>query len=839
RLEGTIDGAEFSLGGKFKLGANNKARRLATTVVIAGQETTLEAFHQQIGLTDPSTYHNVFRIEGADGHRVGDAEAVVAQAGAGVFGPIDPHEIADRFEASAKKLGKSTAAAADSVQTREAAIADLVSQLDEAGRNAAEYGRQLEAVEDANARRVKIGRELSRLRQKQSAFGPAKAITTAMAEARTLRSLLEQSPRIPAEWTVVVDNLAELELAHRELGSRQGQMERAIEDGAKASERTGRSLEELALLVIDETVTTQLTSAAQEAEQAAATELDLKTARTSAVEAVSRTHKAASTALSELGPVAQQQNFDPTLAKLGDTGLSLVQSAEAVRSAVTQNEQAKHSVTSARAAVQAAQIRLESTEQQYRSFNMQVEPEGLLAGAVAPAALNMPGFPGAGVAGWFAPVALAALALGAVLSGQYPLAALAALGAVLAVVLQTRRSDAPASLVGDPAAGGVDAAREAAMDVRDARRVIPGLEETAFKAEGDFRRTSELLDTRRRELSQALGDAGLPIDIAPEHVASVLGSWRRAADSFTEWRSASTALRNIEERLAVASSGADAATLRLETALAQFKIVSGGATAVAAALGALARDAEVARNGVHAQQELADLRHRVTELLSPVGLGADDAVDAIQRAKFFEAAMQERSRRKAKIAEIDQSIATALEASATAAELVKSDPDTTRLEAREREIGYEIDETDRELQQAVADAAGAASAADSMLDVQRVTELQEKISSHDAAANDLAIEAFAASLAHLLVEEEAAREERSRRPVLIERTSEIATSVAREWARVRAIRPPTGERGVRLVVDMTDGAEVPAHQLSTGARFLLYLSLRIAVADGLSAIGQP
>jgi uncharacterized protein YhaN len=60
------------------------------------------------------------------------------------------------------------------------------------------------------------------------------------------------------------------------------------------------------------------------------------------------------------------------------------------------------------------------------------------------------------------------------------------------------------------------------------------------------------------------------------------------------------------------------------------------------------------------------------------------------------------------------------------------------------------------------------------------------------------------------------------------RASELLATVQSEWERILVTQDgSTTEVSVRG----SDGVEVSAHQLSTGARALVYLSLRLAMAD--------
>ncbi|MCX6524755.1 MAG: hypothetical protein NTX58_08325, partial [Actinobacteria bacterium] len=110
--------------------------------------------------------------------------------------------------------------------------------------------------------------------------------------------------------------------------------------------------------------------------------------------------------------------------------------------------------------------------------------------------------------------------------------------------------------------------------------------------------------------------------------------------------------------------------------------------------------------------------------------------------------------------------------------------------------------------------------------------LNEQLSALNEEQSESAVQGAVYAVAELLLSEQADLADQQNQPKLIERTSELARSVAPSWSGVRVIRDSESTNNkAKLIIDLVNGAIIPANQLSTGARAVLYLALRLAVAD--------
>jgi len=109
-----------------------------------------------------------------------------------------------------------------------------------------------------------------------------------------------------------------------------------------------------------------------------------------------------------------------------------------------------------------------------------------------------------------------------------------------------------------------------------------------------------------------------------------------------------------------------------------------------------------------------------------------------------------------------------------------------------------------------------------------LARLAAEIGALDDASDDCVIAAAAHSIALRMLDEVADEQRQANQPALVKRASEWLASVQSDWKQILVTQVGAD---ARVSVLGFDGTEVSAHQLSTGARALLYLSLRLAMAD--------
>ncbi|MFM7065027.1 MAG: ATP-binding protein, partial [Actinomycetes bacterium] len=536
-----------------------------------------------------------------------------------------------------------------------------------------------------------------------------------------------------------------------------------------------------------------------------------------------------------LGDAARVTGFDPTAAALDDTH-QLNSQATAVAGAAQQLTTLDDAARTASSAVTVAQQAHEQALERFTPLSGGLGVDDLLRGAGTQAPL--PAAPAAAkvaVAAWFAPVAFVLLAVGGFATRSYVLGGAALVLAAIALVFALRSSRAPQTTAasGTPAApvGPSEAVRDAALRVYDAQTKLDDARTAANQSVTAVDAARSALTSLRAQLAAALEQAGLPAGTDATEVAGLVERWRAAARATEDWRAAKKAVTDAVAARDAAVSEQQTAAAALEAALAPLRIVAGSGPEVANAITALRNDITAAQEARAAQGTLDDLTSRAAALLAPVGLAPQDAASAARTAEQHAETLATRSGLSATISELNGKVQAACAASAVVKDLVDGHPDTEQLKQEQRLVTEQIADLEGQKQHHDDAAADARATKNSLLDTDAVTALEEQVQALDADANDLAVEAVAAALAHLVLREEVATEEQTRRPALVERTSQIATAVAAPWNEVLTLRREDGSPGFDLKVLMDDGQSVPAHQLSTGARMVLYLALRVAVAD--------
>jgi len=112
---------------------------------------------------------------------------------------------------------------------------------------------------------------------------------------------------------------------------------------------------------------------------------------------------------------------------------------------------------------------------------------------------------------------------------------------------------------------------------------------------------------------------------------------------------------------------------------------------------------------------------------------------------------------------------------------------------------------------------------------QQLADLRLRQGSLEEFRAEIGFEAASRRLASIVLQHMSDEHQRQNQPELIRRTAKLASAAAERWSgvevRIDDTNLPT------LMVNLHDGSAVPAVALSTGARALLYLSLRVAMAE--------
>jgi len=199
---------------------------------------------------------------------------------------------------------------------------------------------------------------------------------------------------------------------------------------------------------------------------------------------------------------------------------------------------------------------------------------------------------------------------------------------------------------------------------------------------------------------------------------------------------------------------------------------------------------------------------------------AEDAVVTHNRYQDAAAAAEEAANRVAHLVGQNSELSA----------LVDAGVDTVWADFELGEISHKAEEI-REQQQELAEQTGVVKEDIKRLESQQqLADLRLQQGSLEEVRGEFGLELAARRLAALVLQHVADDYERKNQPELIRRTAALALTAAKEWSGVEVRLDGAGSSS--LVVNLADGSgAVPVASLSTGARALLYLSLRVAMAE--------
>lgn len=433
---------------------------------------------------------------------------------------------------------------------------------------------------------------------------------------------------------------------------------------------------------------------------------------------------------------------------------------------------------------------------------------------------------------WFALVAgVCALvaAVVAVAAAQYLVAGLVVVVGVLAAW-----SARPSATVGD-----TDALRSAATALMATREVLDRAQREEQSAQLHFERArndASLAADRVEQLAHRLGRA-IPIT-SPDDAVTALDRWRQAVDAQGEWSTANGALDQARR----AADEQTAALDRLDAEIAALIERSG----ITGAMGRTLTPAEhlARREGYLAAAAAARRLDAVSDGLrrararvaafgptdAEIDTGIDTGIDAlVERARRYSDLDARRNDLGAEHAEIERQMARHRNEDPALEEVLVGAESKAALQARVEQADGEVERLEEQLADVNQSIGGARARLAELASVDELAALAIEEGDLLERRDDLIVEAVACGLAAELVNSVMTTYERQHQPALIAATTDVVRAVSPDWESV-IVRP--GEGGTAgLYVTRRGRSPLAAARLSTGARALLYLALRIAMAD--------
>lgn len=787
-LRGSFGGEVFTCDGTFRVPADGTPDESNLKISYRGT-VTASGWRAAIGGIDPDVVRAIYRLWGADLHDGTVVDAELSRVALGSFaGRIDARNLALQLSETAQNLFTLGDQGSPSVQELQNERDFLRRSLEEARRTTLDYASIQRAIEQVHVQRDLLVENTAGQESERSLLERAIGAIGFHLEVIQRRTDLKALPPVPDEWVNAVaqhDILSELLRQRDDHGRDVERAEDEVRRIGSAIEIRPDVLSAVAVTDAHQAELTRLVGTLSTADETRATAL-LLTMRTT----------------QDLADATARS--DAAIAGIADPGGQAVTREQVLRTRV--DAEAQTALLEASAAWRQAQVNAETIRP--RAEAAQVELQAVMSGKVrSPLPLILS----------FAGIAAGVIAAG----GAY-------IGERLVVML----------------AGGVGvlsflAAGVSTMALRRDRGL--NFESHLATAQRELATTSESLrlaelSTLRaqQEVQRLCSEFGYRPIGHPAAVGAVLQSYGTVAQLLAAERAAEQAAHHSRAEL----EGAERMIGELESSIRTVMLGCGiPETVPVRSADRLAADIQTlhqARRTVsEAETELAAINERISGLLGPVaptvagwptGRIRDQLDDVARRIEARGRAMEE-------LARAERALAAALEDRADVEEVLASGAEKAHLERRLAEVEESLRGATLELQ-SLSEQSGELA--------EKLRELEQRETLADLVAMDgtladqqhrLVVETIASGFASTMLRGVVEAYVREHQPALVERTSELVRLIAPAWSGVEAHVNEGHGPSMALAVRSHDGRVLPSMRLSTGARALLYLALRVAMAD--------
>ncbi len=817
-IAGTLRGDEFTASADFKVTPSGGAiAKASVRQYQLGGPLTVDQWHDRLGNLDQQAMAGIYRLWGQQLHDGGDADRELRRAGLGVLAEsADPRELAKRLEMLSRPVSK-LGHAESSFNSLATDLRVVAGQLREAEANVDQY-RAVEAeIQRLTAQRSGLEDRrdgLERRRNLLEKVGNLDQLRDARESAeRTLRSCAPVSP----EWVDVVADMAALKTSVGSLG----ECETTLHE-AKANLRQSS-------IAVGADSTTSAEDVLSKYSITAADTAPVATAVSNVVHTRSILNKAVSdhaNALADSEAAADKlqrvlndlETDSETLrrAKLDEgSRVQLGLFSKDFESALESVRQAEDRAEGARVIVSAARAANDRAAQNWQLTGADTTPAAWRSGA-SPLSLKSADSRWM----WVLRAVIAAVAAASAVAGQWVLVGLALTALLVSWFARSR-----------PKAGNVDT-DSAAEKAVEARSELDAAEIVHVSANEELTICRERVAALKAAVADLRVRYGVNLDADPHLLEATLEAWVSALavlDAAEESRSRAVSL---EAELGHANETEAEAKKHLDTLLTSLGLPQGidpeSAGSQASDYIALVESAHLVRE---CEEKFSSFQLKLDNLLQPIAA----EVDGWSQEKLMEVA-KAASERQRKIVEARSALDTAtrvLEGSlATDSAVRELFDDGISSEDRDREvdqIAADLETVNKEINELSAAIGLEQQRRDSLSIADRVADLRLSKGSLAESQRELAAKLATNRLAGVILRTVADIYERENQPDLVKRTGLLAKQVAAEWDSIKV--KATGPDSSELRVQMLDGSDLAASALSTGARALLYLSLRLAMAD--------
>ena len=822
-LKGRLRGETFTARGKFKVLKNGSPNVSGLTVDMGG---TLQAaqWFTALGSIDPTVLAAIYRVRGESLHEGSNVEEHVSKVALSAFaGRIDAHSLIDELLKDRQKLTTGKAVGVTSVATLAEQIKVAKGALDAAGGNADEHARVAKDHQRLVDERAAALAELEDARRRVRVAATVLSTVSYQKAIVVLRLELEGLAVVPDEWQSLVDDPTQLENA---IEARREAEQLATGKAATATAtaaRLGCSLDRLSTVTITEGTLIEVALASE--------------AMSTAKEALTAAETASSAAGTAAGEASA--NADRTLGAIGATrdqvavadlsthsGTAYTTALSAWRLAIGAAATKQSSVDDARRDGVAAQQRRVAAEQAWdrRGTGMPAEA-WLQAQMTGTKSTGRKGVEPRLIAGGV----LLAVAVIAAVVGQWVSAAAALVGAVAGFVLLGRAAGGSEMVVDEVArAEAVDAANA----VRSTRADETQRAGAVATAEQELTAAGHAVARAAQDAKELAAQLRFPSADSPDASQAIHERWTAAAGVIATETAALDVAGGARQGAVDAEGKVRSAVAALESIIQSCGLADLATPANVGDTAKQYRDAAlIAHDALAAADDLAAADQQTASLLQHVSAQTTGwrTERVLEEALALRALRDQRAEVEGKLASAARELQVAigdddevkaratepLNQDALESERQQADDAAKAAEDQAKRFSEEIGKRDQTMRQ--------------LAEVDRLAALNDELGALREQQEELAVNAATVALTAALLNDITAEYERTHQPELVAEASTLACSVAPLWSGV-FVQPVAGG-GFEVEVDEKDRGRIPATALSTGARALLYLAFRLALAD--------
>jgi len=833
-LEGLLEKSPLLLKAEFKILGQGVGARSPFDAQIGGAGLlSREAWIARLGNTSPESIRAVHRIDGADGHQVDQGEQVLDLASQGMFGGVDPRVVAASLVKQAKTLTTGAAGGSRSVANIRRETTDLEVALAEAGKNADDYSATKNEQSEAQAKVTLATENKHHLSSELAALESARQACVISHRKTSLEGELASLGQVEPNWAAIANQIPDL-LALQEFSRNQEpQFNEQIRQGEDAAQALGESVEQLASLTLTHDDSVTLTNAVATLAQSQSTERERLAEHSAAEAALPHAILAQEQALAALG-----EHVTPATvlaANLGADSQGRIMAAHAhIDQSAAALDAAQDESRTALANVQVAQEAQQKALANWEQFRTGTPPQAWLSDGQLRLSTPIAASASSGLTRFIPALILGILSITGFALRQPILGILAAAGLIVTLALAIRGQASPTSSAENDQAdlsslkAAANAASEAALALNQQQSNLQSRQAAQAQAEQDHTAAQGSLDS-------TLQNAGLPRVRNSSEVNSLLRGYQEARLAVELATTANDSLIKAQTRSAAAAAHVRNAETAISDQLASLRLPAPSPISAATdTFGRFRTAAEQAKSAVDATARLSVHRQQVEALCKPVAQPGQvlDLAALLAAAELAKHTLAQRGQLAERIREQDQALQDQIGSSERIAALLRQYATVDQFAAQQTAVESELAQVDSELTQQNTALGSINQRIEDLSKEGEIALLNEQLSALNEEQSESAVQGAVYAVAELLLSEQADLADQQNQPKLIERTSELARSVAPSWSGVRVIRDSQSTNNkAKLIIDLENGAFIPANQLSTGARAVLYLALRLAVAD--------